>query len=328
MLSGTAPVDDLMTHAATMAGFDTAACALPGTQVLQLMFETAVSGRQTSLPAGLHPTNPPSMVVQAWHCPESEWGAFSLASARVQCRSGLRPRGFVQGCVVDNGAAAAELGARWGFPAQVGEVTLDVGYHDTHLSVAIDGTSVLEVRALDPLPLGNDDIAFSGTLTLAHTPRGPRLVQVDTDMVCDRAERLIATMPTIDAAALGLHPSVAVTHPVSASLSRKPITKHCSSNCSPTPPSPTAPRCPAGRRRRRSTKTPTHGFSRACAGCWTISRPATCSRPISRVAGVHVSMRRWIRRRCTRGCASTTRHRSPACSRVTAGPSPARRPCA
>ena len=224
MLSGTAPAEDLMAHAATMADFATEACALPGAQVLQLMFETAVSGRQTSLPAGLHPTNPPSMVVQAWHCPESPWGTFSLATARVQCRSGLRPRGFVQGCVVDNTAAAAALAARWGFPARVGVVTLDVGYHDTHLVVEVDGARVLDVRALDPIPLGNEDVAFSTTLTLAHTPRGPRLVQVDTDLACDRAERLVACTPALEVEAFGMHPSIVVTHPVSASISRGTLT--------------------------------------------------------------------------------------------------------
>jgi hypothetical protein len=207
-----------------MVDFATEACALPGAHVLQLMFETAVSGRQTSLPAGLHPTNPPSMVVQAWYCPESPWGAFSLASARVQCRSGLRPRGFVQGCVVDNVDAAAALGARCGFPARVGVVTLDIGYHDTHLVVEVEGARVLDVRALDPIPLGNEDVAFSTTLTLAHTPRGPRLVQVDTDLACDRAERLVACTPVLDVEAFGLHPSVVVTHPVSASLSRGTLT--------------------------------------------------------------------------------------------------------
>jgi hypothetical protein len=228
MLSGTASVDELMREAATMDDFATEACALPGAQVLQLMFETAVRGRQTSLPAGLHPTNPPSMVVQAWHCPESPWGEFSLAAARVQCRSGLRPRGFVQGCVVDNAEAAAALVARWGFPARVGVVTLDVNYHDARLTVELDGPSgaarVFDGRALDPVPLGPDDVAFSTTLTLAHTPRGPRLVQVDTDLACDRAERLVACAPALDAEAFGLHPSVAVTHPVSASLSRGTLT--------------------------------------------------------------------------------------------------------
>lgn len=220
MLSGTASVEELMTHAATMADFATGPVTLPGAHVFQVMLETAVTGRQTSLPAGLHPTNPPSMVLQAWHCPESPWGAFSLAMGRVQCRSGLRPRGFVQGCVVDNADAATGLSARWGFPARVGTVALDVGYHDTHLAVALGGVAALDVRALDPIPLGNDDVAFSGTLTLAHTPRGPRLVQVDTDLACERAERLVACPPAIDAVAFGLHPSVVVTHPVSASLSR------------------------------------------------------------------------------------------------------------
>jgi hypothetical protein len=224
MLSGTASVEELMACAATMADFATDAVALPGAQVFQAMVETAVTGRQTSLPAGLHPTNPPSMVLQAWHCPESPWGAFSIATGRVQCRSGLRPRGFVQACVVDNADAAAALATRWGFPARVGEVTLDIGYHDTHLSVTVDGAGALDVRALDPLPLGPDDVAFSTTLTLAHTPRGPRLVQVDSDLACERAERLVACTPTIDAAAFGLHPSVVVTHPVSASLSRGTLT--------------------------------------------------------------------------------------------------------
>jgi len=224
MLCGTASVEELMAGAATMADFATEACTLPGAQVLQVMFETAVTGRQTSLPAGLHPTNPPSMVVQAWHCPESPWGACSIAMGRVQCRSGLRPRGLVQACVVDNADAAGALAARWGFPARVGAVTLDVRYHDTQLAVVLDGHTVLDLRALDPIPLGSDDVAFSTSLTLAHTPRGPRLVQVDTDLACDRAERLVACMPTIDANAFGLHPSVVLTHPVSASLSRGTLT--------------------------------------------------------------------------------------------------------
>jgi hypothetical protein len=224
MLSGTASVDELLRGAATMADFTTEACGLPGAQVFQVMVETAVTGRQTSLPAGLHPTNPPSMVLQAWHCPESPWGAFSFAMGRVQCRSGLRPRGLVQACVIDNADAASALATRWGFPARLGAVNLDVGYHDTQLVVELDGGRVLDVRALDPIPLDPDDVAFSATLTLAHTPRGPRLVQVDTDLACERAERLVACMPALDVAAFGLHPSIVVTHPVSASLPRGTLT--------------------------------------------------------------------------------------------------------
>jgi hypothetical protein len=224
MLSGTATVEELLAHAATMPGFTTEACTLPGAQVFQAVYETAVAGRQSSLPPGLHPTNPPSLVLQGWHCPESPWGAFSLAQGRVGCRSGLRPRGFVQACVVDNATAAEALRTRWGLPARVGAVHLDAGYHDTYLSVQVDGQVVLDMRALDPVPLGTDDVAFTTSLALAHTPRGPRLIQVDTDLVAEREERLVACPPALDAVGFGLHPSVVVTHPVSASLSRGELT--------------------------------------------------------------------------------------------------------
>jgi hypothetical protein len=228
MLQGTAPVAELLGHAATLAAFDTAAETFPVATVFQAMFEIATAGRQASLPAALHPTNPPTMVVQAWACPESPWGAFSVAQVRVGCRHGLRPRGLVQACVVDTEAAAAALRDRWGFPARVGRVHLDVAYHDVSLRVALDASGpALAVHAVDPLPLGPDDVSFATTVVLAHTPRGERLVQVDTDLAVTRAERVVLA-PLHDAgpvlAALGVHPSVVPAHPVAASVSRGALT--------------------------------------------------------------------------------------------------------
>ena len=224
MLCGTAPIDELLAHAATMPSFDTDACVLPDALVFQAMFEIRVAGRESSLPSGLHPTNPPTLVVQAWHCPDSPWGAFSVGQARVGCRSGLRPRGMVQGCVTDNAGAAEALRARWGYPARVGEVRLDANYHDATVDIALDGAVVAAIHALDPLPLGADDVSFATTVALAHTPRGLRLVQIDTDLAVTRAERLAPRMPVFDAAALGVHASVVPTSPVSASVSRGTLT--------------------------------------------------------------------------------------------------------
>lgn len=224
MLSGTAPLAELLGHAATMPSFDTAAETFPDAVVFQAMCEIAVAGRQSSLPAGLHPTNPPSLVVQAWRCPESPWGPFSMAQLRVGCRSGLRPRGMVQGCVVDTADAAVALRERWGFPAQVGTVQLDVGYHEVVLRVGLDGREVAALHALGPVPLDPGDVSFATTVVLARTPRGERLVQVDTELAVTRAERLRLSRPMIDAAAAGVHPSVVVTHPVAASVSRGALT--------------------------------------------------------------------------------------------------------
>jgi hypothetical protein len=223
MLSGTASLDELLPHRAELASFGTDAVTLPGTEVLQLLAEIRIGGRQRSLPSGLHPTNPPTVVFQFWRCPESPWGPFRMAQGRVGCRSGLRPRGFVQGCVVDNADAAEALRSRWGLPAQVGDVTLKRGYDLVRADVHVGGAPVLAVSGVDPDPLQPHDVAFTTTIALAGTPRGLRLVQVDTDVAPTRAERL---RPRIDAFAAGgwMHESIEPYYPVSASISVADVT--------------------------------------------------------------------------------------------------------
>ena len=217
MLRGTASLDELVPDRAVMESFATEAETLPGVELLQALCEIRIGGRQRSLPSGLHPTNPPTCVLQVWRCPDSPWGPFSMAQARVGCRSGLRPRGFVQGCVVDAPGAVAPLRSRWGLPARVGEVVLRRRYDVVEAEVAIDGTTVLVLTGFDPEPLGPDDVAYSATVSLAETPRGLRLVQVDADVAPTRAERL---RPRIDAFRAGdwVHGSVEPSHPVSASI--------------------------------------------------------------------------------------------------------------
>jgi hypothetical protein len=51
---------------------------------------------------------------------------------------------------------------------------------------------VLVVAALDPQPLGPEDVQYTSTLNLAHTPNGLRLVQVETNHEADSVERVAA----------------------------------------------------------------------------------------------------------------------------------------
>jgi hypothetical protein len=217
MLTGTAPLDELDAHCATLDSFDTDAVTLHGAEVVQALFEMRHAGRQASLPSGLHPTNPPTFILQFWQCPESPWGPFRMAQGRVGCRSGLRPRGLVQGSVCDNEEAATALRLRWGFPARLGEVTVQRRYDAVSASASIDGLVVASLCAFDPEPLGAHDIAYTTTLALAHTPRGPRLVQIDVDIEPARAERVRPRLDAFDAAGW-VHPTVDPYHPVSASV--------------------------------------------------------------------------------------------------------------
>jgi hypothetical protein len=224
MLTGTGAVDEFLDHAATLDDFDTDSVRLTGVEILQAIFEMRIGGRQVSLPAGLHPTNPPTFVAQLWRCGDSPWGPFSLAQARIGCRSGLRPRGFVQGCVCDNDAAADELRRRWGFPVRAGAVTLRRQYDATYASVAIEDQLVCELVSFDPEPLGPDDVSYSTAANLAHTPRGLRLVQVDIDVRVERAERVKPRLACFDGPAWGVHPSVIPYHGISASTSVGEVT--------------------------------------------------------------------------------------------------------
>jgi Acetoacetate decarboxylase (ADC) len=226
MLTGSAPLYELVAHAATMPGFGTDAVTLPDAEVFQAMFEMHIGGRETSLPPGLHPTGAPTFVLQVWRCPESPWGSFSLAQGRVGARSGLRPRGHVQGCVCDNEAASAALRERWGFPVQSGSVTLHHHYDAVEAGASVDGDVVVSIRGRDPEPLGNGDIAYSSSVALAHTPRGLRLVQIEYDVAVTRAERLRPHLDAFDAVRFGMHSSVEPYYPVSASIALGAIELH------------------------------------------------------------------------------------------------------
>ncbi|MEX0948661.1 MAG: acetoacetate decarboxylase family protein [Acidimicrobiia bacterium] len=226
MLTGTAPLDELVAHAATMPSFDTEALTLPDAEVFQAMFESHIGGREASLPPSLHPTAVPTFIVQVWRCPDSPWGPFSLAQGRVGARSGLRPRGHVQACVCDNEEVTEALRTRWGFPARSGTVSLRHHYDAVEASVVVGGNTVVSVRGSDPEPLGTGDIAYSQTVALAHTPRGLRLVQIEYDIAVTRAERLHPRLDAFDAEGFGVHPTVQPYHAVSASIALGAITLH------------------------------------------------------------------------------------------------------
>jgi hypothetical protein len=190
VITGSARVEDLLAARPRVAGFGAGPVALPGAEVLQAMFEMPVSAREAVVPPGLHPTNPALCVIQAWRCPESPWGAFSLAQVRAETRSGLRPRGFVVGAVCDNDRAADALATDFGFPAQPGEVLLRRAYDAAWLEVGVAGRTILALEGMDPEPLLPQDLFYAVTLNLAETPRGPRLLQVEPEFSVARAERL------------------------------------------------------------------------------------------------------------------------------------------
>src|SRR5687767_3610249 len=109
MLQGTADPESLTGYAATMPSLHPEPLDLGRCEVLQAHFELRHATREAVVPPALHPTNPPTLVVQAWTGRDGPLGPFTMAQVRVGTRSGLRPRGFVVGCVVDGAGVAAAL---------------------------------------------------------------------------------------------------------------------------------------------------------------------------------------------------------------------------
>jgi hypothetical protein len=223
MLTGRADVNLLAARAPVMTSFAAEPLHLEEAEILQAAFEQPYALRETSLPPGLYATSPPLLVLLVWQVARSPWGPFALAQARVSGRSGARPRGFVVGCVIDNPEAAAALASDWGLPAVPGSVELLRGYDRAELAVQADGRTAVRMVGLDPDPLSVDDVQFSVTTTLATTPRGVRLVQLEPEYELRRVERLRPRLDSFDARAWG-GPPLEPGYPVAATISVGDIT--------------------------------------------------------------------------------------------------------
>jgi hypothetical protein len=161
------------------------------------------AGRDALLPPALHPTDPPSLSIQAWRVDESELGPFTLCFTRLSCRSGVRARGLTTAAYVDNPAAAAALRDQLGFPCRVGALRLDTHYDGCDLLVSVDSRTILAIAGLDPEPLGGDDVQYTSTLNLADTPNGRRLVQIEAHHDNEAVERVHARVVDFDAGSWG-----------------------------------------------------------------------------------------------------------------------------
>ena len=223
MLSGTKTVASLEAGAPVMPDLDTEEALLNDVAVLVVLYEFAADGIVDVLPSGLHPTIPPLVTWMVWQVGDSPFGPFSIAQTRIECRSGARPRAFGVSAVVDSADVASELARRWGFTTHVGDVDVQRSYDRKRATVTLDGSAVLDVEAVDPVPLRPADVQWISNMHIAQTPRGLRLVQVDPRYDVTRAERARPTLHAFDGEAWG-EPAIVPTHPVAASICTATIT--------------------------------------------------------------------------------------------------------
>jgi hypothetical protein len=201
--------------APVLSDFSTEAVRLEDVETLQVGYELYTEGATSLLPPALHPTSPPVVSWLVQRVAASPWGAFRLAQCRIECRSGLRPRGFLSAGVIDGDDAAKKaLGSRWGYRLAVGEVDLQRGYHQIRARVSLDGREILDACLAAPQLLRTTDVFYVANMNAALTPNGLRLVQVDPDWEPLRAERGSAELHHFEAGAwrcAGATPSDPIT---------------------------------------------------------------------------------------------------------------------
>jgi hypothetical protein len=203
MLVGTADVATLARRAATLPSYRREPVELSGVDCFQLTAEMRRSAREAVLPPALHPTSPASLSIQIWNVTDGTWGPFALAFCRVSCRSGVRARGFTTAAIASTPESVDGLVQSLGFPCRMGIVRMRRSYDGVSINVSEGGREILAITGLDPDPMSVDDVQYTGSMNLAHTPNGLRLVQVEADHVATRVERLNGRIQTFDGTAWG-----------------------------------------------------------------------------------------------------------------------------
>jgi hypothetical protein len=90
-----------------------------------------------------------------------------------------------------------------GFPAEEGVIDFRHGYDGVSLELfSANGALLAQIEAIDPEPMALDDVQYTGTMNLAHTPNGLRLMQVEMNADPRQVERLTARIEAFDGRAL------------------------------------------------------------------------------------------------------------------------------
>jgi hypothetical protein len=214
---GTKETTALLDAAPRMRDFSAEPWQAERVEILQLLFELDDAHMTDLLPKALHPTIPPILYFTLHKFPESPVGPFKLAQARLGCRAGVRPRGFLTAAYVDTQAAADELSSRWGFACRVGDVALH-RYHDRiEMSVRDGDRLTLKAESRLPEPISGADVQYVANMNLAIVEDKPQLVQIDPEFTFHKAERGRPILHAFEAGAWHLG-GVEISYPVSSSF--------------------------------------------------------------------------------------------------------------
>ncbi|MGR8918459.1 MAG: acetoacetate decarboxylase family protein [Gammaproteobacteria bacterium] len=170
---------------------DGATVVLEDAQILYLLYEMKMSAAEALLPVSLHPSVPAVLGVTFIDAPVSEFGAFRLAYAGIACRTGIKPRHFIQCAFTDNADAGAFFARRYGFDTCPAAIAFSETYDRARGAVSVDGETVLDLAIVECVPLigAGATIKYSPPLNAGTVGDGAALIQFEAAYEFKRAMR-------------------------------------------------------------------------------------------------------------------------------------------
>jgi len=190
-----------------------------GAEILYVLYEMPMQAALAALPVSLHPSVPAVYGITFVRAKASALGPFELAYAGIACRTGIKPRHFVQAAYSDSAAAADFFATRYGFACRTAGVKCRETYDRVRGCVELDGDTLLDVAITESLPLVGAGalIKYSPPLNATRVAGEPALVQFEAAYDFKRVLRGKPHLAAFDAASLG-NAAVRPTHPIAGSF--------------------------------------------------------------------------------------------------------------
>ncbi|MEQ8662829.1 MAG: acetoacetate decarboxylase family protein [Gammaproteobacteria bacterium] len=187
-------------------------------EILYVLYEMPMARALERLPSSLHPSVPALLGFTFVSARGGPLGAFTIAWHGIACRTGIKPRHLIQGAWCDGARAVEFFASRYGFACRPAAVTLRETFDRVRGSVALDGTTLIDLAITDGLPLVGAGalIKYSPPLNATTLDGAPALVQFEAGYDFKRVLRGRPRLACFDAAALG-DAGLAPTTPIAGS---------------------------------------------------------------------------------------------------------------
>jgi hypothetical protein len=217
---GTLQVADWASRLPELDGYATAPVVLKGATVMNLASEIASLAGDPLVPPAMNPSIPPYMHCTISVFPETPFGPVKMAELRVIGRAAYRPRAFVLRSFIDNADAAAELAARWGYPAAAGIVELRERHDRVEAMAYCGGRLILHGEMRHREIVAGVDLQFISSMHLVRTRADGKVVlmQVEPEYAVVRAERGDSKIISFDADAWHTGQCLVLTNPMTATM--------------------------------------------------------------------------------------------------------------